>query len=249
MNFNNISLNENDKSLVTSCSIENCKICNMENLLDPSWLLHIKDASFNQYFSNIQRSLHSEKNECFPSLGLVFNALNHCPLENLKVVIIGQDPYHNPKQAMGLAFSVPKGIRVPPSLKNIYEELKNDIDGFSVPNHGDLTNWARQGVLLLNDVLTVVKNQPTSHANIGWKLFTTKVLKIINQNTSGVVFMLWGAHAKQKSEFIDRKRHLVLEAGHPSPFSAKRFFGCQHFSIANKYLRDNSKSTIDWGDL
>lgn len=159
---------------------------------------------------------------------------------------MGQDPYHNPNQATGLAFSVPINVRIPPSLRNIYKELANDISGFKIPNHGNLENWARQGVLLLNDVLTVEHNQPASHSKIGWKDFTLAILNAINKNCRNVVFILWGNYAKSKIKHLDSKSHLILTSAHPSPFSAIKFYGCRHFSKANDYLIKCGKTPIDW---
>lgn len=183
----------------------------------------------------------------YPPSSQVFNAFVYTPLDKLKVVIIGQDPYHEPNQAMGLSFSVPVGTKIPPSLINIYKELQNDIANFKIPNHGNLIPWARQGVLLLNSVLTVRRGEANSHANCGWETFTDGVIKRIGENLSGVVFMLWGAPARKKARLIDGSRNLILESAHPSPLSAYRgFFGCHHFSKANSYLISQGKKAIDW---
>ncbi|XP_068710172.1 uracil-DNA glycosylase-like isoform X2 [Montipora foliosa] len=168
----------------------------------------------------------------------------------IKVVIIGQDPYHGPRQAHGLCFSVPPGVGIPPSLVNIYKELENDIDGFQAPKHGYLTGWAKQGVLLLNACLTVVASKANSHKDKGWEQFTDAVIRWINSNLTGVVFLLWGAYAQKKGSFIDKKKHCVLKAVHPSPLSAHRgFLGCKHFSQANQYLKKVGKKAIDWRSL
>eukprot|EP00794_Sanderia_malayensis_P005145 gene5145-5795_t len=165
----------------------------------------------------------------------------------VKAVIIGQDPYHGPNQAHGLSFSVPVGIPAPPSLKNMYKELKTDIEGFKIPNHGHLVGWAKQGVLLLNAVLTVEASNANSHQGKGWEHFTDAVIKWINRNNNNVVFLLWGAYAQKKGASIDKKRHCILKGPHPSPLSAHRgFFGCRHFSKANEYLKANNKDPIDW---
>ena len=183
----------------------------------------------------------------YPEDKKIFNAFRFTPFDKLKVVIIGQDPYHEPNQASGLAFSVPAGVAVPPSLQNIYKELKEDVPGFSIPSHGCLIPWARQGVLLLNSVLTVKQGEANSHHDKGWEEFTDGVVEAINKNCSGVVFMLWGNAAKQKCKNVDRQKHLVLEAAHPSPLSAYRgFFGCKHFSQANAYLHKQRKTTVNW---
>lgn len=227
---------------------KDCRVCDLESYLKPEWASLLKPEFSKEYFAEIKNQLH-KANEFFPPINLVFNALNLCPLHETRVVIIGQDPYHNPGQAMGLSFSVPRSVRMPPSLRNIYEELEEDIPGFQMPSHGDLRGWASQGVLLLNDTLTVVKNQPASHSKIGWKIFTTKVLKLINERLCNVVFMLWGSHAREKAGMINKSKHLVLQAGHPSPFSAKLFRGCRHFSKANAYLKANGRREIDWNSL
>lgn len=183
----------------------------------------------------------------FPPEPDVFNAFALTPLNKVRVVILGQDPYHGPGQAHGLSFSVKKGVKLPPSLKNICKELETDIEGFSMPSDGDLTSWAEQGVLLLNTVLTVEQGKAHSHAKFGWEPFTDHVIAAINEHTSNVVFLLWGSHAQKKGANIDKQRHLVLEAPHPSPLSAyKGFFGCQHFSQTNAWLRKHGQPAINW---
>lgn len=183
----------------------------------------------------------------FPPELDVFNAFALTPLNKVRVVILGQDPYHGPGQAHGLSFSVKKGVKLPPSLKNICKELETDIKGFSMPSDGDLTSWAEQGVLLLNTVLTVEQGKAHSHAKFGWETFTDHVIAAINEHTSNVVFLLWGSHAQKKGANIDKQRHLVLEAPHPSPLSAyKGFFGCQHFSQTNAWLRKHGQPAINW---
>jgi uracil-DNA glycosylase len=185
----------------------------------------------------------------YPPMFDIFNSMKHIPFEKVKVVIIGQDPYHEPGQAMGLSFSVPKGEKIPPSLVNIYKELEKET-GEKMPNHGDLTGWAKQGVLLLNAVLTVRAHQANSHKGKGWEAFTDGVIKKISSLNSGVVFMLWGANARAKKVLIDHNKHLVLESAHPSPLSAYNgFFGCNHFIKANEYLVSNGKQPIKWSDL
>lgn len=184
---------------------------------------------------------------CYPPRNEIFNAFRLTEFKNLKVVIIGQDPYHQPGQAMGLAFSVKPGIKTPPSLVNMYKELQNDIPGFVIPNHGCLTHWAEQGVLMLNSILTVQDSKPLSHSKNGWDEFTTKVIEQINNNSSHLVYMLWGSKAKAKCKMVDRVNNLVLEAAHPSPLSAYNgFLGCRHFSKANEYLVAMGKAPIDW---
>ena len=177
----------------------------------------------------------------------VFNALKLTPFENVKVVILGQDPYHGPDQAHGLCFSVQHGVATPPSLKNIYKELARDIDGFSIPGHGDLTSWAQQGVLLLNTVLTVEQGNAHSHAKWGWETLTDQIIQAVSDHKQGVVFLLWGSHAQKKGKNIDKSKHYVLNAPHPSPLSAHRgFLGCGHFSKTNTLLREQSESDIIW---
>ncbi|TFH90494.1 uracil-DNA glycosylase [Vibrio ouci] len=183
----------------------------------------------------------------FPPASDVFNAFKATEFADIKVVIIGQDPYHGPNQAHGLCFSVLPGVKTPPSLVNMYKELAQDIEGFEIPPHGYLQSWAQQGVLLLNTVLTVEQGKAHSHAKSGWETFTDKVIEAINQHQSGVVFLLWGAHAQKKGRFIDRDKHHVLSGPHPSPLSAHRgFFGCGHFSQTNAILTSQGKNAIQW---
>ena len=183
----------------------------------------------------------------YPPSQLIFNAFNTTPLPQVKVVILGQDPYHGPNQAQGLSFSVNRGIPIPPSLRNIYHELHNDL-GVAIPAHGDLTAWAKQGVLLLNSVLTVEAAQPTSHQKQGWETFTDTVIDVLNEQREHIVFILWGAYAQRKGQRINRDRHLVLTAAHPSPLAANRggFFGCKVFSKTNSYLKQNGIEPIHW---
>ena len=183
----------------------------------------------------------------YPPSSLIFNALNTTPLANVKVVILGQDPYHGPNQAHGLSFSVQKGVAIPPSLRNIFHELNTDL-GVVKPIHGDLTRWAEQGVLLLNAVLTVEAGQPTSHQKRGWEDFTDHVIDVLNEQRDHVVFILWGAYAQRKGQRIDQNKHLVLKAAHPSPLAANRggFFGCKVFSKSNNYLKQNGIEPINW---
>lgn len=185
--------------------------------------------------------------EIYPPEHDVFNAFRYTPFEQVKVVILGQDPYHGPKQAHGLCFSVLPGVPVPPSLVNMYKELAQDIAGFQIPQHGYLKSWADQGVLLLNTVLTVERGQAHSHAKLGWETFTDRVIAAVNEHRQGVVFLLWGAHAQKKGRIIDRQRHHVLTASHPSPLSAHRgFLGCRHFSQTNQLLAQQNLPAIDW---
>lgn len=185
--------------------------------------------------------------EIYPPEHDVFNAFRYTPFEQVKVVILGQDPYHGPNQAHGLCFSVQPGVPVPPSLVNMYKELAQDIAGFQIPQHGYLKSWADQGVLLLNTVLTVERGQAHSHAKLGWETFTDRVIAAVNEHRQGVVFLLWGAHAQKKGRIIDRQRHHVLTAPHPSPLSAHRgFLGCRHFSQTNQLLAQQNLAAIDW---
>lgn len=202
------------------------------------------------YFQQIEHFVTAERESgkaIYPPEAEVFSALDSTPLEQVKVVILGQDPYHGPEQAHGLSFSVRPGIKVPPSLANMYKELATDIQGFTAPEHGYLQGWAEQGVLLLNTVLTVEQGKAHSHAKIGWETFTDRLIEVINQQCEGVVFLLWGAHAQKKGKKIDTARHHVLHSAHPSPLSAYRgFFGCKHFSQTNKLLEQMNKSPINW---
>ena len=209
-----------------------------------------KEFNSEQYL-NLREFLKSEysKYTVYPSMYDIFNSMKMTAFDDIKVVIIGQDPYHEEGQAMGLSFSVPKGIEIPPSLKNIYKEISSET-GFAMPNHGDLTGWATQGVLLLNTVLTVRKGQANSHKNKGWEAFTDGIIKKISEKKKNVVFLLWGANARSKKALIDTKKHLVLETVHPSPLSAYNgFFGSGHFVKTNEYLKANGQQTIDWSRL
>jgi len=200
------------------------------------------------YFKSLTNFVKKEYNSqtIYPPAKLIFNAFNSTPFDQVKVVILGQDPYHNPDQAHGLSFSVLPPTKVPPSLRNIYKEIKTDI-GDTANTSGDLTHWAKQGVLLLNATLTVRAHQANSHQKQGWEDFTNTVIKTISNQRKGVVFLLWGNYAKRKNTLIDHQKHLILEAPHPSPFSAySGFFGCQHFSQANTYLASNGQKEINW---
>jgi uracil-DNA glycosylase len=214
----------------------------------PSWRDALKDEFLSPYFDQLAERLKSDKlngKTVFPPGHLIFNAYNSVSPSDVKVVIIGQDPYHNPGEAMGLSFSVPKGVTVPPSLRNIYKELANDT-GFKMPGHGDLTSWTQQGVFLLNAVLTVEKNKPASHRDYGWQTFTDHTIQQLSTQYKNIVFMLWGNFAKNKKSLIDDAKHKVLEAAHPSPLAGNAFQGCNHFSKTNQYLISVGKSPIDW---
>ncbi|MGF1681123.1 uracil-DNA glycosylase [Photobacterium minamisatsumaniensis] len=202
------------------------------------------------YFQHVEQYVTAERaagKSIYPPQADVFNALEATPLETVKVVILGQDPYHGPNQAHGLSFSVLPGVKTPPSLANMYKELAEDIPGFSIPSHGYLQPWAEQGVLLLNTVLTVEQGKAHSHAKIGWETFTDKLIELIDQQCEGVIFLLWGAHAQKKGKKIDAQKHHILRSAHPSPLSAYRgFFGCKHFSQTNLLLEEMQKSPINW---
>jgi len=217
--------------------------------INESWKTVLKDE-FNQlYFEQIVMFLKHEKalnKTIYPPGGLIFNAFDKTPFDQVKVVILGQDPYHGAGQAHGLCFSVQPGVKPPPSLVNIYKELHQDI-GMPIPSTGDLTPWAEQGVLLLNAILTVRANEPASHSKIGWETFTNAVIKKISDLKTGVVFILWGRFAQEKQIFIDATKHHILKAPHPSPFSANSgFFGCKHFSKTNDLLIKEGKTPINW---
>jgi len=217
--------------------------------LEVSWLQHLAGEFEQPYMRGLKAFLAAEKNagkRIFPHGAEFFNAFFHTPLPEVKVVILGQDPYHGEGQAHGLCFSVQPGVRTPPSLQNIFKEIQTDL-GFPIPNHGHLTAWADQGVLLLNSVLSVECARAASHQGKGWEHFTDRVVDIVNREREGVVFMLWGSYAQRKGTIIDPLRHCVLKAPHPSPLSAHRgFFGCGHFSAANNYLEGRGAKPIDW---
>ena len=221
----------------------------MDIQIEESWKEILKDEFDKTYFQHVVAFLKAEKASgkiIYPPGSLIFNSFKQTPFSNVKVVIIGQDPYHNPRQAHGLSFSVPDGIAKPPSLLNIFKELKNDL-GIPIPENGNLTKWASQGVLLLNASLTVRQNEPGSHAQIGWLQFTDQVIKKISDGKEGIVFLLWGKFAQEKQSLIDETKHFVLKAAHPSPLSANNgFFGCKHFSKTNELLMKQHKIPIDW---
>jgi uracil-DNA glycosylase len=218
--------------------------------LEPLWLKVLGDEFDKPYMADLRKFLKEEKeagHKIFPKNGDIFNAFNKTPFDKLEVVILGQDPYHGESQAHGLSFSVQKGITIPPSLRNIYKELATDIPGFTIPNHGDLTEWAEQGVLLLNASLTVRAGTPGSHQKRGWETFTDTVIKRISEEKEGIVFILWGSFAQAKAELIDQKKHHIIKSPHPSPFSADRgFFGSKPFSRTNEILIKEGKKPIDW---
>ena len=222
----------------------------MSITLEKSWLKELDTEFEKGYMKDLKSFLQQEKQQgitVYPKGSDVFNALDHTPFNKVKVVILGQDPYHGQGQAHGLSFSVQKGITVPPSLKNIYKELATDIEGFSVPTHGNLTQWADEGVLLLNATLTVRAHEAGSHQKKGWEIFTDKIISQLSEQREGLVFLLWGRYAQNKSSLIDQTKHTILVAAHPSPFSAYNgFLGCRHFSKANAILEKQGLSPIDW---
>lgn len=218
--------------------------------LDESWKVALSDFLLSPKMDELKQFLVQEKQAdktIYPPSSLIFNALNTTPLHQVKVVILGQDPYHGANQAHGLSFSVQRGVAIPPSLRNIFHELHSDL-GIDIPKHGNLTYWAEQGVLLLNAVLTVEAGQPTSHQKRGWEDFTDHVIDVLNQQREHIVFILWGAYAQRKGQRIDPNKHLVLKAAHPSPLAANRggFFGCKAFSKTNNYLKQNGIEPINW---
>ena len=217
-------------------------------VIEKGWKKILRDEFQSPYFSELKQFLVEEKQKftIYPPGNLIFNAFQHTPFHRVKAVILGQDPYHGTGQAHGLCFSVPPGIPQPPSLVNIFKELRDDL-GIPIPQHGNLENWADQGVLLLNATLTVRANQAGSHQNRGWETFTNRVIESISEQKKGMVFLLWGRYAQAKELLVDGNRHLVLKAAHPSPFSAYNgFFGCRHFSKTNVYLEQQGYSGINW---
>ena len=223
-------------------------------MIKPNWQQIIQQEQSQDYYCQLQTEIAEQREQgisIFPEHEDVFRAFEFKDLPDINVVILGQDPYHGISdsilQAHGLAFSVQQGVKTPPSLVNIYKELTTDIDGFVIPNHGNLTSWAQQGVLLLNTVLTVQQGQAHSHAKLGWEIFTDKLIAQINQHNDGCVFILWGAHAQKKGRNIDNDKHLVLKGPHPSPLSVYRgFYGSKPFSKANSWLTSHGKPAIDW---
>lgn len=222
----------------------------MQVQIHPSWEKVLQSEFSSPYFHDLIAFVKEDykNSRCFPPGSQIFNAFDRCPFEQVKVVLLGQDPYHGPGQAHGLCFSVPEGIPHPPSLQNIFKELEGDL-GLAVPQSGNLEAWAKQGVFLLNATLTVRAHQAASHQKKGWEQFTDEVIKKLSQQGQGLVFMLWGGFAKQKIKLINTDKHLVLSSGHPSPLSANRgyWFGNKHFSQCNAYLKDQGKTPIQWG--
>jgi uracil-DNA glycosylase len=220
---------------------------NVNSKINESWKLELMDEFASEYFKKLKLLLVEEKKNfvVYPSGENIFAAFDKTPFEKVKVVILGQDPYHGANQAHGLSFSVQQGVPAPPSLKNIFKEIKSDI-GCEIPNHGNLEKWANQGILMLNATLTVRANQAGSHQKKGWEQFTNAVIKKISDKKTGVIFLLWGNYAKEKETLIDTLKHIVLKAAHPSPLAGGAFFGCKHFSKTNEHLRKLGKTEIDW---
>ncbi len=216
--------------------------------IEPGWKAHLQTEFSKPYFAGIKQFLADEKAKgkvIFPPGPLIFNAFDQTPFEKVKVVILGQDPYHGPGQAMGLCFSVPREIPVPASLKNIFKEINRDLR-LPIPRHGDLTSWTTQGIFLLNAILTVEKNQAGSHSKIGWHLFTDAVIKTLSDHRNGLIFLLWGNYARSKKPLIDPIKHTILEAAHPSPLARDAFKGCCHFSKTNSILTNQGETPINW---
>ena len=216
--------------------------------LEASWLAHLESEFYKPYMKDLRTFLVTEKQSgaVYPPGSEIFNAFSCTPFDAVRVVVLGQDPYHNHGQAHGLCFSVRRGVEPPPSLRNIYKELSEDV-GFVPPAHGELTHWAKQGVLLLNTVLTVRAHQANSHRDRGWEIFTDRVINLLNERKEGLVFVLWGSAAGRKSSMVDEGKHMVLRSPHPSPLSAYRgFFGSRHFSRINQHLVHRGGSPIDW---
>jgi len=216
-------------------------------VLESSWKEALAEEFEKPYWSELTAFVRDEyvSKKVYPPPSSVFRAFELCPFESVRVVIVGQDPYHGRGQANGLSFSVNKGVSLPPSLKNIFKEIENDL-GVATLESGDLSRWARQGVLMLNSVLTVLANAPTSHKEKGWELFTNAAIEALSKNRRHIVYMLWGKYAQEKGRSIDREENLVLTSGHPSPYSANLFFGNHHFSQCNEYLEKNGMPPIDW---
>ena len=215
--------------------------------IDPTWKKALRAEFEKEYWESLADSVRKQyqTTTVYPPAKNIFRAFDLCPLDKVKVVIVGQDPYHGMHQANGLSFSVNDGIPLPPSLQNIYAEIHNDL-GIIPSSSGDLSRWARQGVLMLNSVLTVLANQPASHGGLGWEQFTDAVIKTLNEHRSHIVYMLWGRYAQTKGEVIDRNENLVLTSAHPSPYSVTNFYGNHHFSKCNEYLKKNGMTPIDW---
>ena len=222
----------------------------MQLNLSEDWREFLKEEISQDYFKNLMEAVSAEyqKTECFPPIEQIFNAFKYCAPQDVKVVIIGQDPYHGTGEAHGLCFSVNDNVKIPPSLRNIYKELLIDMDSVFLPTSGNLEQWAKQGVLLLNATLSVQKDQANSHKHLEWQKFTDSVIKIISEEKENVIFLLWGGFAQKKAKFINEEKHLVLKSGHPSPLSANqgKWFGNKHFSKVNEYLENTNQTPIKW---
>lgn len=218
--------------------------------INPDWKSILASEFEKEYFQNLMAEVEQEYQSgiCYPPKNLIFSAFNHCKFNDLKVVIIGQDPYHGENEANGLCFSVNDGIKIPPSLRNIFREVNDDLGSVFFPVSGNLTRWADQGVLLLNATLSVRKDSPNSHSHLNWQIFTDEIIRIISNKKENVVFLLWGNFAQKKEKLIDNQKHLVLLSGHPSPMSANqgKWFGNKHFSKTNSYLKSKDKNEINW---
>jgi uracil-DNA glycosylase len=218
--------------------------------LEESWKVVLEGEFEKEYMKKLRsflQSQHDQQRTIYPGNSLIFNAFEHTPFDKVKVVVLGQDPYHGANQAHGLSFSVQKGVQIPPSLQNIFKELQSEYNDFQIPKHGDLSSWADQGVLLLNATLTVEASKAGSHQKQGWEIFTDRVIQILSEKRTGIVFLLWGKYAQAKAALINQNKHLVLMAAHPSPFSAYNgFFGCNHFILTNEYLERNGEKGVDW---
>lgn len=219
----------------------------MNTIIGNDWDDLLKDEFQKDYFKSLMDFLDEEykHDEIYPARGDIFNALKYSSYQDTKVIIVGQDPYINPGQAHGLSFSVQPDAAIPPSLQNIFKEIHNDV-GCYIPDNGCLIPWAKQGVLLLNTVLTVARGRSNSHSKIGWEIFTDKIIEILNKKNASLIFMLWGNKAKMKADMIDSATHMILRAAHPSPLAGGAFFGCKHFSKANEYLYETTTYSIDW---
>lgn len=219
-------------------------------IVDNSWKDFFEAEFKKDYIKTLKNKLEERKNDgaiIYPKEDNIFEVYKMVDVKDVKVVIIGQDPYHGENQAHGLAFSVNEGIKIPPSLKNMYKELENSVEGFTMPNHGYLKKWSEQGVFLLNNVLTVEQASPDSHKKFGWEIFTDNTIKYIDENCDDVVFVLWGGNAKKKTKLLNKNKNLILTAAHPSPLSVYRgFYGCNHFNLINEYLVSKSRKPIDW---
>lgn len=222
----------------------------MQIAINPDWKLILKSEFEKEYFQNLMVEVEQEYNStiCYPPKDFIFAAFNHCKFDDLKVVLIGQDPYHGENEANGLCFSVNDGVKIPPSLRNIFKEVSDDLETIFLPTSGNLERWANQGVLLLNATLTVRKDTPNSHSYLNWQTFTDAVIRIISSKKENIVFLLWGNFAQKKEKLIDQNKHLILTSGHPSPMSANqgKWFGNKHFSATNAYLKLNRKNEINW---